>query len=191
NEAPWVGERVEADTVFRDGDFVRLSIESPREGFLYVVDQDQFAEGTTGDPVLIYPWSRGENRTWRGRMIDIPSQDDTPAYFRATPGKANQAGELLTIIVTKTPLNLPISGDPLKLSRAQFAQWLKDWKSASDRFEMENGAGELWTEREKEAASGVRKRQLTRTDPAPQTIYHVASASNTAFFVQVRLAYAK
>lgn len=46
----WVPERVETDTVFREGDHVRLSIESPRPGYLYVVDRDLFSDGTMGGP---------------------------------------------------------------------------------------------------------------------------------------------
>jgi hypothetical protein len=188
----WVAERVEVDTVFNRGDFVRLSVESPLIGYLYVVNQDQFADGTTGDPVVIYPWggmARGDNRVQPGRITDIPGQEDVPSYFRAKPTSANQVGELLTFIVTKTPLDLRISDEPLRISKTQFAQWRRSWKSDSERFEMEGGAGELWTVKEQQAASRVRTRQLTRTDPAPQTIYRVATPNSTGFFVNVRLAY--
>ena len=190
----WVAERVEADTVFRKGDFVRLSIESPRVGYLYVVNRDQFADGTTGDPMVIYPWgglAPGENRVRPGRIIDIPSQEDVPSYFKADPTSDSQVGELLTIVVTKSPLNLRISKEPLRLSKEQFAQWQRTWKSDSARFEMEGGAGKLWTNEERQAASRIRTRKLTRTDPAPQTIYDVAASSNAGYFVNVRLAYAK
>src|SRR5262245_27152118 len=37
-ETEWTPERVEADTVFAAGDRVRLGIESPRDGYLYVID---------------------------------------------------------------------------------------------------------------------------------------------------------
>jgi hypothetical protein len=193
-QSKWVAERVEADTVFRKGDFVRLSIESPHIGYLYVVNRDQFAGDTVGDPMVIYPWggmARGENRVQPGRLIDIPSQEDVPSYFMANPTKANQVGELLTFIITKTPLDLPISDNPLRLSKEQFAQWLKMWKSDNDRFEMEGGAGKLWTDEERQAGSRVRSRQLTRTDPAPQTIYRVTASNNTGYVVHVRLAYAR
>jgi hypothetical protein len=193
-QSEWVAERVEADTVFRKGDFVRLSVESPRNGFLYVVNRDQFADGTTGDPFVIYPWggmALGENRVRPGRIIDIPGQEDNPIYFKAEPIKENQVGELLTIFVTKTPLNLPISQEPLRVSKEQFVEWQRTWKADSERFEMEGGAGRLWTEQERQAGSRTRPRQLTRTDPAPQTIYHVTASNTAGYLVNVRLAYAK
>src|SRR5687767_6550434 len=51
----WTPERVEADTSFTEGERIRLSIESPRDGYLYVVDREQYADGTTSDPYLIFP----------------------------------------------------------------------------------------------------------------------------------------
>ena len=43
-----VAKRVEADTQFHEGDSLRLTIESPRSGFLYVVDRDWFIDGSAG-----------------------------------------------------------------------------------------------------------------------------------------------
>src|SRR5260370_26299276 len=190
----WVPKRVEADTIFNEGDHVRLSIESPRAGYLYVVDRDLFADGTTGGAMLIYPWSDmpgGDNQVRPGKLVDIPAQEDNPSYFTARPSSPNQVGELLTIIVTTSPLDLPISDKPLPISRVQIAKWEKVWGGQSERFEMEGGAGEAWTKREQEAAAQVGARQLTRDDPAPQTIYRVSATNKTAFMVNVRLSYKK
>lgn len=50
-----VAERVSLDTVFRHKDKVRISIESPRAGYLYIVDREMFSDGTLGKPFLIFP----------------------------------------------------------------------------------------------------------------------------------------
>src|ERR1041385_5172340 len=55
----WAAERVESDATLREGDYVRLSVESPRKGYLYVIDRDLSADGKTGEPLLIY---RSEER---------------------------------------------------------------------------------------------------------------------------------
>src|SRR5215208_4453238 len=71
--AEWVPERVEADTIFREGDQIRLTIESPQPGYLYVVDRDLFADDSTGPAMLIYPWADmrgGDNRVGPGKLID-------------------------------------------------------------------------------------------------------------------------
>jgi hypothetical protein len=188
----WVAERVEADAVFHEGDNVRISVESPHAGYLYVVDRDLFADGSTGRALLIYPWRGADNQLVPGRLVDIPAQEDDPSYFAARLTAANQVGELLTFIVTSVPLTLPISDDPLQIATDQIRDWEKQWGGASERFELEGGAGEAWTPEEQQAAAKNVTRQLTREDPLPQTIYRVATTTDTkGLLVNVRLRYGK
>jgi hypothetical protein len=183
---------VEADTRFREGDYVRLSIESPRTGYLYIVDRELFADGTRGSAMLIYPWAdRRDNLVRPGKLVDIPAQEDARSYFTAERRSPNQVGELLTIIVTRSSLDLPISNEPLEISNIQMAKWERMWTGGSERFEMEGGAGETWTKQEQQAAVRKGTRQLTRTDPAPQTIYRVTTSNKIAYLVNVRLAYTR
>jgi hypothetical protein len=190
----WIAERVAADTAFRLGDYVRLSVESPRDGYLYVIDRELYSNGSTGPAMLIYPWSdmRGaDNRMLPGKLVDIPAQEDDPSYFTAKPSSPDQVGEILTVIITTSPLNLPVSDKPIEISRADIASWEKMWGGDSDRFEMEGGEGETWSVQEQQAATGKGSRQLTRDDPAPQTIYRIFSADNKATLVNVHLRYGK
>ncbi len=104
----WTPQRIEADTPLKVGERVRISIESPRAGYLYVVDREQFADGSLGDPYLIFPTLRtrgGDNQVRPGKLIDIPAQEDNPSYFTLvpTPGKGDQVAEVLSIIVTAQP----------------------------------------------------------------------------------------
>lgn len=194
NSSEWVPERVEADTTFRQGDHVRLSVESARAGYLYVVDRDLFSNGTSGPAMMIYPWvdvARADNQMRPGRLVDIPGQEDDPSYFTARPTSPNQVGEMLTVIVTSSPLELPISNKPFQVSDGELAKWEKMWGGQSERFEMEGGAGEAWTQQEQQASASKGTRQLTRDDPAPQTIYRISTGDNKAILVNVRLRYAK
>jgi len=187
-----IPERVEADTTFREGDLIRLTIESPQAGYLYVVDRDLFADGSVGPAMLIYPWADKDgydNHMRPGRLVDIPAQEDQPAYFTARRSTPNQVGEVLTIIVSAVPLNLPIADKPIRISEAELSGWQKMWGGASERFEMEGGAGETWTHAEQQASAHGRGRQLTREDPPPQTIYRVAGVDDKACLVNVRLNY--
>ena len=177
--------------MFREGDHVRISVESPRAGYLYVVDRDLFSDGTTGGAMLIYPWSDADNQMRPGRLVDIPAQEDDPSYFTARLTGPNQVGELLTFIVTSSPLDLPISDKPFQIATGQMRNWEKLWGGESERFEMEGGAGEAWTKQEQQASARKGTRQLTRDDPAPQTIYRVSTTDNKALLVNVRLRYAK
>src|SRR5215213_1526001 len=163
-----VAKRVEADTQFHDGDLLRLSIESPRPGYLYVVDRDWLTDGSSGETKLIFPLRGDDNRLEAGKLIDIPAEHDSP--FKTTP-KPNQAGEMLTIIVTKTPLLLPLSTHELPVPNPQLAEWERKWSGMTERFEMIDGVGQARTNEERQAASPRGTRQLTRDDPSPQTIY--------------------
>jgi len=183
--AGWIAERVEADTEFHEGEYLRLSIESPRAGYLYIIDRDWFSDGDLGETSLIFPVRGDDNRLQAGRLIDIPSPYQVP--FRATP-KVNQAGEILTIIVTASPLDLPISEKPLPISNARLMEWEEMWGGPTKRFEMVNGAGQARTPQEQQAArKGTR--QLTRDDPPPQTIYVLSSRDRNAFLFSVKLFY--
>lgn len=183
-----MARRVEADTKFHEGDLLRLSIESPRAGYLYVINRDWFTDGSAGETNLIFPVDGEDNRLKAGKLIDIPAEDEQP--FRATP-KPNQAGELLTIIVTSTPLKLPLSKDPLPITSAQLVDWERRWSAMSDRYEMKDGAGQIRTIEEQQAAARGRTRQLTRDDPGPQTIFRLSPKSNEGLLFNVMLSYVR
>jgi len=49
----YVPHRIRLDQPLHDGDRVRVAIEFPQEGFLYVVDRERYRDGALGDPYLI------------------------------------------------------------------------------------------------------------------------------------------
>src|ERR1044072_6024418 len=70
----WMPERIEATTPLRIGERIRFSFESPQTGYLYVIDREQYANGTLGDPYLVFPTTRtrnGDNQVTAGRLIEI------------------------------------------------------------------------------------------------------------------------
>jgi hypothetical protein len=184
-------ERVESEGTFRAEEYVRLSVESPHGGYLYVIDRDLLADGKTGEPMLIFPWAEANNELRPGRLIDIPGQDDDPNHFTARLTSKNQVGELLTFIVSSTPLDLPRASEPVRVAPQQLMDWEKSWGGVVERYELEGGAGDLWTREEQQAAAKKRSRQLTRNDPPPQTIYRVFNANNQGMLVNLRLRYEK
>jgi hypothetical protein len=187
NTTEWIPERIEADTLIRAGNRVRLSIESPHTGYLYVVNRDEFAGGRSGAINLIFPLAGEDNRVYAGRLIDIPSPESS---MKANPAP-NQSGEVLSIIVSSKPLNLPLSDNVLPISSAQLSEWERVWGGDTEMWEMEGGAGETWTVAEQQAAAKTGRRQLTRDDPPPQTIYRVSTSDIKAMLVNVRLRYGK
>ena len=184
----WLAKRVEADTVFRDGDLIRLSIESPRPGYLYIINSDWYADGGSGKTNLIFPRRGENNRLEPGRLIDIPAQDQPP--FRASP-TPTQAGESLIFIVTTTPIPLPVYQTTLPVSDLQLMNWKESWGAFSERLELNDGAGQARTLTEQRAAALKGARQLTRDDPGPQTIFLLTPRSTEGFLFNLKLSYAR
>ena len=189
--SPWIPERIEADQLLDLGERVRISIESPKAGFLYVVDREQYADGTLGEPMLIFPTTRtlgGNNLIKPGVLIDIPGQDDSPPYFTLTSSNRKYIGEVLSIVVAGQPIEgLTIGRSPLSLPLIELQNWERLWRAQMERFELDGGAGSLWTAVEKAAALAPAARTLTQDEPSPQTIYRVAMRTASGFMVTVPL----
>ena len=116
----WTPERIESNKPLRIGERIRFGFESPQTGYLYVIDRERYAGGSTGDPYLIFPTTRtrgGDNRVAPGQIIEIPGQDDRPNFFTPRRSRLDQTGELLTVIVTPQPIaRITIGDKPLPLS---------------------------------------------------------------------------
>jgi hypothetical protein len=191
----WVPERVPANTAFSEGDRVRLSIEAARDGYLYVIDREQYADGTLGEPHLIFPTGRingGDNRVRVGRLIDLPAQEDDPPYFTLTPGRADQVGELLSVIVTSAPLDgFKLEDGEQKLSAEQVARWERDWGGQVGQLELLGGVGRPWTKEEQDAGTDA-TRGLRHDAPRPQTLYYSPAARPDApLLIKLRLRYGR
>ena len=189
----WIPERASSAVKFSEGDRVRLSFEAARAGYLYVIDREQYADGSLGEPYLIFPTTRtrgGNNAVNIGQIVEIPSQDDNPPYFTLRRSKATQVGESLTVIVSPTPIeDVQINEMAQKLTAEKLAAWEKRWGGPAGRMEMENGEGQPWTGAEKAAGAGT-TRALGKDEPAPQTLYYRPGAKSTEpMLVSVQLKY--
>jgi hypothetical protein len=194
-QTQYTPERIEANTPLNVGDRVRITVESPRAGYLYIIDREQYSDGSFGEAMLIFPTNQtrgGDNRVMPGRLIDIPAQEDQYSYFTAQPAgtRRDQIAEVLTVMLVPDPLPLQIGDRPLKLTPQQIASWEKLWGGTAETLELVGGAGQTWTNEEK-LASAVNGRQLTQGGPAPQTVYRVARKSGAPLLVTVPLRYAK
>lgn len=190
----WTLERVEEGVSLKPGQRIRLSVESlSRDGYLYVIDREEYSDGTMGDPVLVYPTqkSASANYVQAGRLVYLPS---ATSRFLIKPSASTKehVAEVLTVIVAPKPL---IGADKLgakstRLQRAQVEGWLKQWETSAVKFEMDGGAGQAMTPVEQSAAqeSSV---LLTQEDPAPQTVFRVASKPGNPLLITVPLKFAK
>jgi hypothetical protein len=183
------------DPVFLD-DMLRLSIESPRTGYLYVINRTQYADNSVGEASLIFPTARvrgGDNRVTAGRLVDIPDQEDTPNFFRLTRSKgatSASTGEILDIIVSPQPIAelTNTTRDAMPLTAAQVAKYSPRGAEIAESLELVGGKDLAWTQAEKEASTAG-GRSLTQEEPTPQTVYRVRSAPGKPVMVTVQLVY--
>lgn len=183
----WSLERIEEGTLLAPGQRVRLSVESlSRDGYLYVINREEYADGTFGEPRLIYPTRRtpeGGNRVKAGKMIFIPAP---PRHFRIRPSTSSKGhvAEMLTVIVAGQPLidTSQLANTAITLTPEQVEKWEKQWSSDPTKFEMEGGVGQTLTEKEQAAVD-----ELTQDDPPPQTIYRLAVKPNDVLLVRLPL----
>jgi len=185
----WLPERISATTRLNAGDRLRISVEAVRAGYVYIIDREQYADGSLGEPYLIFPTNRtggGDNQVAIGRLLDIPAQGDSPPFFVMRKSRPDHVAEVMSVIVTPNKLeDVTITDKALKLTNEQVASWEKQWGSSVGHMEMAT-AGQSWTKEEKDA----RTRALTANAPPPQLVFYRPSVKPTEpMFVKLRLSY--
>lgn len=189
SDSEWLPERISASTRLVQGDKLRISVEAVRGGYLYVIDREQYADGSLGEPYLIFPTTRtagGDNHVAIGRLVEIPAQDDEPPFFTMKKSRADHVAEVLSVIVTPTKLDgVEITSKALKLTDSQVMAWEKAWGSNVGNLEMST-AGQAWTKEEKDS----RTRALTASAPPPQLVFYRPSVKPTdPLLVKLKLSY--
>ena len=187
----WLPERISANTRLVQGDRLRISVEAVRAGYLYVINREQYADGSLGEPYLIFPTTRtggGDNRVAAGRLLEIPAQDDSPPFFTMRKSRADHVAEVVSVLVSPNPIEgLAITDRAQKLSEDQVAKWDSAWGSSVGRLEMAT-TGQAWTKEEKDSTT----RALTPGAPAPQLLFYRPMVKPLEpMFVKLKLQYRK
>jgi hypothetical protein len=189
----WTLERVDEGTSLAPGQRIRLSIESlSRDGYLYVINREEYADGTLGDPILVFPTQKSAavNYVQAGRLVYLPS---ATGRFRIKPSDSGKehVAEVLTVIVAPKPLVSAdrLGGKSTRLKRIQVEDWLRQWETPVVKFELDGGAGQAMTAVEQSAAQT--SVLLTQEDPAPQTVFQIASKPGHPLLITVPLKFAK
>ena len=187
-KARYTATRASLNTPLTVGQKVRLSIESLRPGYLYVIDREKFTDGTLGEPAMLFPSQSirgGDNRVEAGIAVEVPGQKDPTPYFDITAEDPRLAAEQITILLTEQPLPGIVAGTE-RLSPALVDSWEKSWGTSVRQSEEKDALGKLYTKAEREAGeSGTRR--LSRNDPRPQTTYQVDARPGQALLVHVNL----
>jgi hypothetical protein len=191
-------ERIQGDPVLAYGDKVRLGVESPRDGYLYVFDRELYQDGSLSAAYMIFPTTRlreGDNRIKANRPVELPSLTDDPVYFEAKKigldPKKILVGEILSIAITDRPISSlrDFGRDAVQVSSSNIESLEKLYAGRAEVFELEQGVGQAYSIIERDAANNSGSRLLTHTDPVPQTFYLVEDNRNGGLLVTVALAY--
>jgi hypothetical protein len=190
-------ERIEGDPVLAYGDKIRLAIESPRDGYLYVYDRELYADGSLSAPYMIFPTSRliaGNNRIRANRPIELPALTDIPFFFETKkfgldPNKS-LVGEILSIAITDKPISrwTEIDDSAVQISSADMRSLETLYSGRAEVFELEDGVGQPYSTVEREAAT-TGARLLTHADPVPQTLFLVEDKRTGGLLVTLALKY--
>jgi hypothetical protein len=184
--------RIEANTPISAGDQIFLTVEAPRDGYLYVIDREKYADEKLGDPDMIFPITRirnGDNYIKAGFLVRIPDRAAPTLYFTVTSQTPKHIGEALTIIIKPDRIeNLPVRATIYTLPEEDFKKWENEWGTSTDieQFNLVGGADQKITAAEKES-SNEGKRKLTYDDPLPQNIYRLVVKKGNPIFITLPL----
>ncbi|HLL99965.1 MAG TPA: hypothetical protein VK400_02860, partial [Pyrinomonadaceae bacterium] len=125
----WTAERVNSTTRFKASNRVRFTIESPRSGFLYVVNREYYTDGTRGEARLIFPTTKtrqqGDNRVTAGSLVEVPQSNSRVPYFTMRSKAPDYAGEEIIVIIS--PARLPgirIGAESLPVTGEKLEKWI-------------------------------------------------------------------
>lgn len=190
-------ERMQGDPLLAYGDKVRLAIESPRDGYLYVFDRELYEDGSLSAAYMIFPTTRlreGNNRIRANQPVEIPSLKDDPFYFEAKKiglnPKKKLVGEVLSIAITDKPIAAfkDFGRDVMQVSSDDMQSVERLYSAKAEVFELEEGVGKPYSTVERDAAN-LGTRLLTHADPVPQTFYLVEDKNNGGLLVSLALKY--
>ncbi len=199
-----IAERVNSvDPIFAAGDRIRLGIESPVTGFLYIVNSEISDDGSLGRPRLIFPTSEStNNKIFPGMLFDIPDHTDKIPYFTMEPKKGSYAGEAVAVIISHKSLHFRLGAGLAILNLDDLDEITADTKmevfartDTEDKvftaIEAQASCGastrELVRVKTTEQPCGTASRELTQDGPKPQMIYRVATASGKPVVAFVEL----
>lgn len=185
-------ERLDTNAAYAEGDTIRLSIVSPDGGFLYVVDQEQYSDGSYSPAVLAFPTlttRKGNNLIQAWERVNVPAY---PSVWRFKPWelqegevRKKQVAEVLTVIISPRPLvdRSRISDQQLVLNKGEFERWQARWKTPVRQFDVENSVGQILNSKSVEQVGA----EADDDEFGAQTVYQVAAKPGNPLWVSVPL----
>ncbi|HBB94068.1 MAG TPA: hypothetical protein DC054_01640 [Blastocatellia bacterium] len=186
-------ERLDTNAPYTNGDTIRLIIESATTGYMYIVDQEEYSDGSYSPAMLVFPTlktRKGNNLIEAWSQVEVPAY---PAVWRFQPRELEegevrkvQVAEVLTIVVSPKALvdSARIGDKQLALNKGEFEGWRKEPQRPVQQFDVENLLGQITKSRILEQ---VGSEGATEDEFVTQTIYQVAKRVANPIIVTVPL----
>jgi|GEM_PF-1567830 len=171
--------RVDDNVPLNNGERVRLGLESlAQSGYVYIIDREQFADGSMGEGFLIFPTRKidsGKNWAQPGQQIHLPRAGGCFCVKSRNSQKILVA-DVLTVVLSQTPLlrEEEIGGDAIPIPISLISFLGRADKEKTFRGILRGGSGLAQTAQEQSAgAKGLFDTApiLTQGDLPPQSFY--------------------
>jgi len=167
--------RVAAGSPWAEGERLRISVETTRNGYLYVLGRAVFANGAKGGASLLFPAAGQDNHLAPGGVIQIPGTSS----FKLTRERGDQVNETLTFLILSEPVAPPLNSEKI-------VAWEGRWKTPMRGLEEDSQIGRAITRAEMHAGAD-RSILLTSDDALPQTMFQCRTASRDPVIFDVSL----
>lgn len=185
-------ERIDSLTPLHVGERVRLSIEAPCPGFLYVIDRERYGDGSRGNPVLLFPtlnMNGGDNEVAPGRVVEIPPRNAAVIALRISRSSERHIGEDIEILISPKKLEhlVPSAGEqtlpPLMVDELE-----KQYSASSIELALVSSSQTTWSAADQKAGAAKSNYLLSPSDPPPANIISVTPhQAGTPILVHVPL----
>jgi hypothetical protein len=156
SDMEWTPVRVALGTPLPEGDRLRISVETTRNGYLYIMGRSVFAGGAKGNASLLYPAAGSDNHLTPGTAIQVPAT----SFFNLTRDRNDEVNETLTLVILPQPIADPVNTEKV-------SEWESRWKLPAQGLEDGSQIGKQITRAEMQSGRSV----LTQDDPLPQTMF--------------------
>jgi len=171
--------RVDDNVPLNNGERVRLGLESlGQSGYVYIVDREQFADGSLGEGFLIFPTRKidgAKNWAQPGQQFHLPRAGGCFCVKSRNSQKALVA-DVLTVILSPNPLlaaeEIGADAIPVPVSLISFLSRADKEKTFRALLRGASGLGQTAQEQSAGAKGLVDTEPvLTQNDLPPQTFY--------------------
>jgi hypothetical protein len=183
----WTALRHPADVPLKVGERASISVEVTRSGYLYIVDQELYSDGSRGAPALIFPTTKlrkGNNRVSAGRMITIPGPADDPPFFEVTKKRSGLVADEFTVLVSQDRLEGIVAEEgEQEFDEAVLLKVQKTWARKAKGPLSAREAGTLYSVAERKAS--LDSILLAPSAPLPQSLFRVEYQAGETIAVKI------